>query len=93
MRAEFEAQDLEVRGVLQETAEAQVGSLDRCVGRLLLVETDGFPLGAVPHWFFEGPTHSRHLVELYRLQESENSQLKVEIQLLKIDDIAFMGVE
>ena len=29
MWAEFEAQDLEVRGVLQETAEAQVGALDR----------------------------------------------------------------
>lgn len=92
MRTELERQDLQVLREFQKSAQAQICSMDRVVGGLLLVETDRLPLGRVPHWFFKGATHTRQLVELFRGEERENGQLEVEIQLLEVDGIAFMAV-
>ena len=72
MRTELEGEDLQVLREFQKSAQAEIRSMDRVVGGLLLVETDSLPLGRVPHWFFKGATHTRQLVELFWGEEREN---------------------
>jgi hypothetical protein len=72
MRTELEREDLQVLRKFQKFTQAEIRSMDRVIGGLLLVETDSLPLGRVPDWFFKGATYTRQLVELFWGEEREN---------------------